>query len=443
MHRSACNNACRKTFTPTVDNNKIRQLIRSGMQKFHLSPHFYVAATLLTALGAFWGFKTYGYHDQLFYIPIFVAPLVWALGNLWRQRRDDYFSIERGQSLLQLLRRAIVRYFVWLGVFFLALTFYETHDYYSKQLTNLLFLREWFDLYVTYGVLYFIATLKFKASRTEDFYDNAIRLLALCKYTLLATFSRRDRKRARIAWRNTYNRKVVLNLFMRAYFIPVMVVQIYSGLKGSISLSADDFSHYNIMTMLLWISGILWFADALSAASADCIESRWVENRSRSIDLTAGGWLICLCCYAPFNQVTGTLFPFAPLVATNNAADLIFVDQTLLLILKFVEVGILAALVYSDLSLGPSGANITFKKLQDRGPYGIVRHPATTCKMVLWWSQSLLYVNFWSWEIVFGHLMWNVIYILRALSEERHLKRFPEYRAYMDKVRYRLIPGVW
>jgi protein-S-isoprenylcysteine O-methyltransferase Ste14 len=38
---------------------------------------------------------------------------------------------------------------------------------------------------------------------------------------------------------------------------------------------------------------------------------------------------------------------------------------------------------------------------------------------------------------------WTMIYVLRALTEEDHLKRVDgEYAAYAQQVRYRFIPGV-
>ena len=36
----------------------------------------------------------------------------------------------------------------------------------------------------------------------------------------------------------------------------------------------------------------------------------------------------------------------------------------------------------------------------------------------------------------------TAIYYMRAITEERHLARDPEYRLYMKKVPYRFIPGV-
>jgi len=38
---------------------------------------------------------------------------------------------------------------------------------------------------------------------------------------------------------------------------------------------------------------------------------------------------------------------------------------------------------------------------------------------------------------------WTGIYTVRALTEERHLKADPDYRAYCDRVKWRYIPRLW
>jgi protein-S-isoprenylcysteine O-methyltransferase Ste14 len=43
---------------------------------------------------------------------------------------------------------------------------------------------------------------------------------------------------------------------------------------------------------------------------------------------------------------------------------------------------------------------------------------------------------------VLGLVVMSSIYYMRAITEERHLGRDAEYRAYMKKVPYRFIPGV-
>jgi len=40
-------------------------------------------------------------------------------------------------------------------------------------------------------------------------------------------------------------------------------------------------------------------------------------------------------------------------------------------------------------------------------------------------------------------LAWSAVYFVRAWTEERHLLADPEYQAYVQKVRYRFIPGIY
>lgn len=412
------------------------------MGKTHLSAHLYVATTILGTLGAFGVFYQWGYHDQLFFLPIFVVASFWSVALFLRQQKGlSAFHVDRDNSWLHLLRRAIPRYVVWLCIIGIGWVIYTTHVHYRGYTKSNEFLFMLLKIALVGGIPYFMFTLKWKASRIEDFYDPAIRILHIGKQLLLSILHRRYRGRARLVLRNNSNRKVLLNLIMRAYFLPVMVSQVYSGFSNAVSF-AHSGGWGSLLGFITWLAAMLWLTDALCASVGYCLESRWTESRSRSIDMTSGGWLICLCCYAPLNEVTGTLFPFAPSVVTGQATAMFFQSEVFLITLKLIETFILAALVYSDLSLGPSGVNITLKKVQSSGPYSVVRHPATVCKLSFWWIQSIFYLGFWQWHLILGQLMWNVIYILRALTEERHLKQYPEYREYMTRVRYRFIPRV-
>ena len=75
-----------------------------------------------------------------------------------------------------------------------------------------------------------------------------------------------------------------------------------------------------------------------------------------------------------------------------------------------------------------------------RGPYRIVRHPAyageflavTSCFIAdIWWGSAL------------AILASAAALVLRIRIEESLLNRAAEYQAYADRVRYRLIPGLW
>jgi len=413
------------------------------MPNHHLSPHYYAFTTIAAAAACFFVFQKFGYHDQFFYGAILLVATFWGIG-FWRRQQHggSAFYVEKKQSIPTLLRRAVMRYVVWSAVFATGLYFYNIQPYYHANVKTIQFLTHLFVIFLVIGIPYFMLTLKCKASRVEDFYDPAIRLLHIARHLRRGLLARKNRALASRVLKRSTNRKVLLNLLMRCYFIPVMVVQVFNGYRDTVGLAATDFNGYQTLAIISWITTFLWLTDSLTASTGYAIESRWLENRSRSVDLTVSGWLVCLCCYAPLNQVTGAVFAFSPLVASSDPNTMVFPFVWLLVVLKIAEACLLACLVYCDLSLGPSGVNITFKKLQDRGPYSIVRHPATVCKLTFWWLSSFLFINFWSTEIIVGQLMWNAIYILRALSEERHLSQFAEYRDYKERVRYRFIPGV-
>lgn len=402
----------------------------------NISPHLFVLTSFSTAIASFLFFSKNGVNDKYFFIPMLALGVIYGIINLVRQYRgNSHFSVQKNINYLLMLKKSAARYVVWLVILFIASKFYELHPYYNQYKNNLTFFSYFFKLYLIFGLPYFFVTLIVKSSATEDFYDPAVRIIHIAK----SIFRRMDF----MVLRNKYNRKVLLNMVMRCYFIPIMVIQVYGNIENSIRYSAHNFAGYNFFTICLWLSAILWLTDILNASLSYCIESRWIENRSRSIDLTVGGWLVCLACYAPINEVTGTLFPFGPLAAGNNQALIIADNITFFTILKVLEIVVLVAHIYADVSLGPSVANITLKKLQTSGLYGIIRHPGTTFKLMLWWTQSVFYMEFWKPSYIFGHLMWNVLYILRAFTEERHLNKHKEYREYKKKTKHRFIPGIF
>jgi protein-S-isoprenylcysteine O-methyltransferase Ste14 len=75
------------------------------------------------------------------------------------------------------------------------------------------------------------------------------------------------------------------------------------------------------------------------------------------------------------------------------------------------------------------------------GPYAIVRHPLYAAALLLLLSTALLLGSWWgsAATIVLGAGL-----VVRIALEERELKRaLRGYREYMQRVRYRLIPGIW
>lgn len=81
------------------------------------------------------------------------------------------------------------------------------------------------------------------------------------------------------------------------------------------------------------------------------------------------------------------------------------------------------------------------QKVIDTGLYGIVRHPMYSVTLLLFLSMPLVLGSVYSFLIF---LAYPVIIAKRIKHEEAFLeKELDGYRAYKQKVKYRLIPFVW
>jgi protein-S-isoprenylcysteine O-methyltransferase Ste14 len=75
------------------------------------------------------------------------------------------------------------------------------------------------------------------------------------------------------------------------------------------------------------------------------------------------------------------------------------------------------------------------------GPYAIVRHPGYAGIMLLY-AVTPWFLGSWWGLIPAGMLLAAFVY--RTAMEDRTLhEELPDYRVYAEKVRYRLLPGVW
>ena len=75
------------------------------------------------------------------------------------------------------------------------------------------------------------------------------------------------------------------------------------------------------------------------------------------------------------------------------------------------------------------------------GPYGIVRHPNYTAMLTMFLGITIVFAASWTW-LVYALLV--VAYALKAYTEERLLTgSLSGYETYKQRVRYRIIPGLW
>jgi protein-S-isoprenylcysteine O-methyltransferase Ste14 len=91
----------------------------------------------------------------------------------------------------------------------------------------------------------------------------------------------------------------------------------------------------------------------------------------------------------------------------------------------------------------------TFVRIQDDrghttvtgGPYRFVRHPMYAGSLFMYWGMPLMLGSWWA--LIPGVLN-IIVLVVRTTLEDRTLQaELPGYKEYTQKVRYRLIPGIW
>jgi protein-S-isoprenylcysteine O-methyltransferase Ste14 len=75
------------------------------------------------------------------------------------------------------------------------------------------------------------------------------------------------------------------------------------------------------------------------------------------------------------------------------------------------------------------------------GPYGLVRHPIYTCASLTFLGAGLLFSTGLCLMLSAAVIL---LYIFKTNDEDRYLLRnLPGYQAYSQRVKYRLLPGIW
>lgn len=95
----------------------------------------------------------------------------------------------------------------------------------------------------------------------------------------------------------------------------------------------------------------------------------------------------------------------------------------------------------SLLNLGRSfGILISVRKIKTGGLYSIIRHPMYFTDIL--WRMGFVLNNpsVYNFALLAAS---SAAYVYRALLEEKFLSQFPDYREYMQRVKYRFIPGVF
>ncbi len=330
------------------------------------------------------------------------------------------------------LRRALAHYVAHLVIFGLLVSVYFWHPYYVGFLRPeaLLVFKGLLAGYATLGLPYYFLRFRYFTQNEREYCADKLVLLGRYLRELLL----RRRLPRLSSTTKAATRTVALSYLVKFFFLPLMLNFLFGHWQDFLFFLKKDFT---LSFDYFWQSGryviyqLIFLIDTVIFAAAYTFEFRFLHNKIKSVDPYVSGWLVALIAYPPFNWATGSLLPMpGDIFATQG--DIYGVLKVLILVFFIIY-------VWATVALGWKASNLTNRGIIDRGPYAYVRHPAYIAKNIAWWLGLLPLM---SWGLALALISWNIIYMLRALTEERHLMADPDYRRYCKKVRWRFIPRV-
>ncbi|MBV9947379.1 MAG: DUF1295 domain-containing protein [Myxococcales bacterium] len=414
-------------------------------------------------LGSSWGFFGSSNAPDLHLAPAFVllvcAAVMFASELTIRLTVDRGRVVSRAEELRAgrlgaFLRRCVLVYLADLAVLSFVLWLYRIvneygfvagHPYYQPWFSIIPYI---WRIYAIGGLPYVVLTRAYQADPRSDRKQIA--------FTVMKVVRRLARRigltQEDVPAFDRYDRTAVLGLLVKAFFVPLMTV-----------FFADQFGHlvnnwaYVLDTVVphrgkpvaivdVWnvSHSVIFSVDVGLAWAGYVLSSRWIKNTLFSVEPTLLGWTVALLCYPPFQNNLGYYFS-----TPNENAFLSLGGGFVVRWLAACSIASFFVYTAATVCFGLRFSNLTHRGIITTGPYAIIRHPAYTAKNFSWWCVMFpVALHQWAhgevqaaYQIV-GLVCMTGIYALRAITEERHLGKDPEYRKYAEKVRFRFIPGV-
>ncbi len=377
----------------------------------------------------------------------FLCMLLWEYLTKLRYNRQYNITLHfqpLSPSNIYILKSTLYR---WLSLFipFYIGYFTLTHHFYfinnQAFAPTILLFNLFLKIMLFVSPLYIFITLKLRGQYHYEFNDYALLTLIGLKSLACTIFCK---KQVASFYKNRRVKKVFLVYLVNFFFITLMarfLVQEYHGFEQMLQiLLSDNFSqmhwYHKARNTYFLLFHSLFLVDVSIATIGYAFASRWLNNRTKSVDFTLSGWMVAIICYPPFNSfLSGNFISY-----NTPATHAIITSQTAWAFIFVLLILAYSIYVWGTVALGFKFSNLTNRGIVTTGPYRFVRHPAYAAKNFAWLiDNTYVFTNIWATLAFFA---WNGIYILRGLTEERHLNHDSSYQAYTEKVTYRFIPKI-
>jgi protein-S-isoprenylcysteine O-methyltransferase Ste14 len=222
---------------------------------------------------------------------------------------------------------------------------------------------------------------------------------------------------------------------VKAFYLPLFIVYTHGQLNGLLNWNLASFGNDNLR-LYDFLNDLVYGLDVLFATVGYVLSFRVIDSHLRTAEPTMFGWVVALECYDPFWR---GLFQRQYLHYEGIGFGNWLHDH---ITLRWVWVAMILScdLVYvlATFAFGVRFSNLTHRGILTNGPYRFTKHPAYVAKNLSWWLITLPCIPRSAGvsgvleavrnSILLGGV--NMIYFLRAKTEERHLSRDPTYVEY-------------
>jgi protein-S-isoprenylcysteine O-methyltransferase Ste14 len=223
---------------------------------------------------------------------------------------------------------------------------------------------------------------------------------------------------------------------VKAFYIPLFIVYGQNQLNGLLHFNLDTIQASNLR-LYDFLNDLVYGLDVLFAMVGYLLSFRVIDSHVRTAEPTMLGWCVALECYDPFWR---GMFQRQYLHYEGIGFGSWLQDHHTL---RWCWVGAILScdLVYvlATFAFGVRFSNLTHRGILTNGPYRFSKHPAYIAKNISWWLITLPCIPMGVLsahsvtEAIRNSLLLggvNMIYFLRAKTEERHLSRDPTYVEY-------------
>lgn len=234
------------------------------------------------------------------------------------------------------------------------------------------------------------------------------------------------------------------NWMVKGFFLPLMFTFLANNVKylSNADYRLFTFKATGLLSPRDWFKyffdfteSLIYTVDVSFAAIGYAMTFRAINGQIRSVEPTTLGWVICVVCYPPFwnGLFFDQYFNYDDKVSWGS-----WLWDTPFFYILWGSIALCLLSVYSwaTVAMGYRFSNLTYRGLITSGPYRVTKHPAYVTKNTFFWLTSVPFISHESWHVALNHCLLifgvNLIYYMRARTEERHLLNYPEYREYCE-----------